>query len=74
MKLKVKFYTPIINWSDPQARIYKNHSPIKWKNAVHEVIEGHKQFTVLPAVEEYSFYHPKTIERQEKQNEFYSTL
>jgi len=24
--------------------------------------------------EDYSFYHPKTIERQVKQNEYYDTL
>ena len=39
-----------VNWPDYQTRIYRNTPNIKWKNAVHEVIEGHKQFTVLPAV------------------------
>jgi len=63
-----------VNFPDFQSRCFKNHLPIKWRNAVHEVIEGHKQFTVLPAVEEYSFYHPKTIEKQEKQNNYYNTL
>ena len=63
-----------VNFPDFQSRCFKNHPPIKWRNAVHEVIEGHKQFTVLPAVEEYSFYHPKTIEKQEKQNNYYNTL
>ena len=28
----------------------------------------------LPQEEEFCFYHPKTIDRQEKQNEFYGTI
>jgi hypothetical protein len=38
------------------------------------VIEGYKQYTALPAVDELSLIHPKTIERQEKQNSYYETL
>jgi glycosyltransferase involved in cell wall biosynthesis len=63
-----------VNWPDYQTRIYKNSPNIRWKNAVHEVIEGHKQFTILPAVDELALIHHKSIERQEKQNDFYSTL
>jgi glycosyltransferase involved in cell wall biosynthesis len=63
-----------VNWPDYQTRIYKNIPNIRWKNAVHEVIEGHKQFTILPAVDELALIHHKSIERQEKQNDFYSTL
>ena len=63
-----------VNWPDYQTRIYRNSTKIKWRNAVHEVIEGHKHFTVLPAVDELALIHPKTIERQEKQNNFYNTL
>jgi glycosyltransferase involved in cell wall biosynthesis len=63
-----------VNWPDYQTRIYRNSPKIKWRNAVHEVIEGHKHFTVLPAVDELALIHPKTIERQEKQNNFYNTL
>jgi glycosyltransferase involved in cell wall biosynthesis len=63
-----------VNYPDYQTRIYRNNSDIKWRNAVHEVIEGHKQFTVLPEVDALSLIHPKTIERQEKQNAYYETL
>jgi glycosyltransferase involved in cell wall biosynthesis len=63
-----------VNYPDYQTRIYRNNSEIKWRNKVHEVIEGHRQFTVLPAVDELSLIHPKTIERQEKQNNYYETL
>ena len=63
-----------VNWPDYQTRIYRNIPEIKWRNAVHEVIEGHKHFTVLPAVDELALIHPKSIERQEKQNQFYETL
>ena len=63
-----------VNWPDYQTRIYKNSPNIRWKNNVHEVIEGHKQFTMLPAVDELALIHHKSIERQEKQNKFYNTL
>jgi hypothetical protein len=63
-----------VNWPDHQWRIYKNTPDIKWKNKVHEVIEGYKTMAQLPAYEDLALYHPKTINRQEKQNNFYSTL
>ena len=63
-----------INWPDYQWRIWKNKSEIRWKNKVHEVLEGYKTFAPLPALPELALYHPKTIERQEKQNAYYDTL
>lgn len=63
-----------VNYPDYQTRLYRNTPYITWRNKVHEVVEGYKQFTVLPGVDELSILHPKTIERQEKQNSYYSTL
>jgi hypothetical protein len=63
-----------VNWPDYQWRIYKNTPNIKWKNKIHEVIDGYKTMAQLPAYEDLALYHPKTIERQEKQNSYYSTL
>jgi hypothetical protein len=63
-----------VNWPDFQWRIYKNSFDIKWVNKVHERLEGFDNFTSLPAEEVYSLYHPKTINRQEKQNNYYDTL
>ena len=63
-----------VNWPDYQWRIYKNTPEIKWKNKVHEVLEGYKTLSLLPLHEDYSIYHPKTIDRQEKQNNYYNTL
>lgn len=63
-----------VNFPDHQWRIYKNSPEIKWKNKVHEVLEGFKVIANLPGTEAYSLYHPKEIERQEKQNNYYSTL
>jgi hypothetical protein len=63
-----------VNWADWQMRIYRKHPDIKWKNKVHEVLDGFKVHGMLPMEEEYSLYHPKTIKRQEKQNEYYETL
>ena len=63
-----------VNWPDNQWRIWKKKDEIKWKNKVHEVLEGHKTYAALPPMEELALYHPKTIDRQVKQNEYYNTL
>ena len=63
-----------INWPDYQWRIWKNKPAISWKNKVHEVLQGYQTFSTLPPLEELSLYHPKDIERQEKQNDYYDTL
>ena len=63
-----------VNWPDYQWRIFRNVDTIEWKNKVHEVLEGFKQFAHLPMEEDYSLYHPKTISKQEKQNAYYDTL
>jgi len=63
-----------IQWPDHQWRIYKNTPEIKWKNKLHEVLDGYKSYANLPEMEEYALYHPKTIQRQEKQNSYYSVL
>jgi len=63
-----------INFPDYQWRIYRNNESIRWKNKVHEVLEGYKQYASLPAQDEFCLIHPKNIKRQEKQNEFYNTI
>ena len=64
----------VINFPDYQWRIYRNNGMVTWKNKVHEVLVGHKQWAPLPAEEGYSLYHIKTIDKQEKQNKFYETI
>ena len=63
-----------INWPDYQTRIYQNKDNIVWMNKVHERLTGHDCGSHLPPEEDYCLYHPKTIQRQEKQNNFYSTI
>ena len=63
-----------VNFPDYQGRIWRNRQNIRWKNAVHEVLEGYTEHTFLPQEEEFCFYHPKDIDRQEKQNDFYSKI
>jgi glycosyltransferase involved in cell wall biosynthesis len=63
-----------VNFPDYQWRIYKNNGKIKWGNKVHEVLGGYKTMSYLPVDEEWCLIHPKTMERQEKQNKFYETL
>jgi glycosyltransferase involved in cell wall biosynthesis len=64
-----------INWPDYQTRICKNVPHIKWVGKVHERLEGWQVSSVFPAdFEDWALYHPKTIERQEQQNNYYNTL
>jgi|TARA_B100000787_G_scaffold169964_1_gene163151 glycosyltransferase involved in cell wall biosynthesis len=63
-----------VNWPDYQWRIWKNKPEIQWKNKVHEVLNGHLQYGLLPATPELALYHPKTIKRQQQQNDYYDTL
>ena len=63
-----------VNYPDYQWRIWKNKPEIKWINKVHERLDGFKTYVALPPQEEFSLYHPKDIERQEKQNNYYNTL
>ena len=61
-----------INFPDAQGRIYRKG--MTWYGKVHERIIGGQKFSSLPNDEEYCIQHHKTIERQEKQNKYYSSI
>ena len=63
-----------VNFPDYQWRIYRNIESIRWKNRVHEVLDGYKTLSHLPRTEEWCLKHHKTIDRQERQNEYYNKL
>lgn len=63
-----------VNFPDYQTRIYKNTKDVQWMNKVHERITGYDTFSSLPSDEQWCLYHPKEIERQEKQNEYYEKI
>jgi hypothetical protein len=45
-----------------------------WSGNVHERIVGSKKYSLLPEDLVYCIQHHKTIERQEKQNNYYNSL
>ena len=47
---------------------------IKWSKPVHEQLVGYKDYARLPVNSEYCLWHPKDIDRQEKQNNFYKEI
>ncbi len=63
-----------VNYPDLQQRVFKNIDRIKWKNKVHEQIVGARTAEPFPDGYNLNLIHPKTIERQEKQNNFYEQL
>jgi len=63
---------PIVSWPDPQGRIYKNvPERIKWIQRLHERIDGHSAYVMLPQEVSWSLYHDKDIVTQNKTNERY---
>ena len=63
-----------VNWPDYQCRIVKNTGKIKWINPVHEVLAGFESTADFPENIDYAVLHVKSIDRQVKQNDFYSTF
>jgi hypothetical protein len=64
-----------VNYPDYQLRIYKNDPGIYWQGKVHERLNIWEEAWPLPADgDNWALFHPKTIERQEKQNSFYDTI
>ena len=64
-----------VNFPDVQTRLYRNdQTRIGWSGKVHERIVGFQNYTAFPTDEVYCIRHPKTIDRQEKQNNYYDTL
>lgn len=63
------YKTPIVNWPDWQFRIFKRDYPrISFLRKLHEKIEGYKEYSFLPADEDWAIYHDKTIEKQIETN------
>ena len=63
-----------INYPDYQSRVFRNKEGICWNGKVHEQIIGCENYSHLPPHEELSLYHPKTITKQEEQNELYQKI
>ena len=62
-----------VNYPDAQGRIYKKG--MSWYGKVHERILGGQKFSSLPTDDDdYCIQHHKTIERQEKQNNYYQSI
>jgi hypothetical protein len=62
-----------INFPDYQGRVYRKN--MSWYGRVHERIVGGEVFSTLPAEEKsYCIQHHKTIDKQEKQNNLYTTI
>ena len=63
-----------INFPDYQGRYYKNNGKIKWENDLHERLTGSTNVAKLDAKPLVSLLHIKTVERQDKQGEYYDSL
>jgi hypothetical protein len=59
---------PVVNWPDPQCRLFLNKPEIRWVGRLHERISGNNNFVYLPYDEDLALYHDKTIEKQVETN------
>lgn len=70
----VCYHELVINFPDYQWRLYRNKPEIRWVNKVHEKLSGHDSYGILPAEFSWCLMHRKNIQRQERQNLFYSSI
>lgn len=65
-----------INYPDYQGRYWKNNGKIKWEGGLHEKLVGGDTSKVarLDPKPLVSLLHIKTVERQDRQDDFYSDL
>lgn len=64
---------PLVNWPDWQGRIYKRvPDRIKWDRKLHEKIQGHDRYSMLPMDEDLALHHDKPIEKQVQTNLSYN--
>ena len=79
----------ILFTADWHIKLGQKNVPVEWAkkryhsffDQVHEQVKtcdmhiiGGDLFDRIPNMEELALYHPKTIDRQVKQNEYYNTL
>ena len=64
----------IVNFPDPQGRLFRNVDYMRWERRLHEKVEGAKTYVHLPHEYELSLHHNKTIEKQIETNIKYNKL
>jgi glycosyltransferase involved in cell wall biosynthesis len=70
----VTYDQPIIQWPDPQMRLFRRDPKIRWEGKVHERINGFTHYSMMPNDPDYAIRHFKEIRRQEQQNALYDTI
>lgn len=63
-----------INWPDYQGRIFRNKASIRWSKSLHEKVEGFEKAISLEANPLIGLWHIKSVEKQDKQDQFYKQL
>ena len=63
-----------INFPDWQGRVFRSRPNIRWQYKVHEMITGYQTYATLPMEKPFCILHPKTINKQEEQNQKYSRI
>ena len=64
----------LIYFPDWKGRVFRNRPNIRWQYKVHEMITGYQTYATLPMEKPFCILHPKTISKQEEQNQKYSRI
>ena len=62
-----------LNWPDYQLRYFKNNANIRWEGGLHERVVG-GEVKALDADPMIALWHIKSVEKQDKQGDFYDAL
>jgi len=63
-----------INWPDYQGRYFKNNGKINWSLGLHERLVGSDKIAQLQASPQHALWHIKSVQKQDKQDTFYTNL
>lgn len=63
-----------INWPDYQGRYFKNNGKINWSLGLHERLVGSDKIAQLQASPQHAIWHIKSVQKQDKQDTFYTNL
>lgn len=84
LNLESNLATNVVNFNDPQERLFKTNENLRFEGKVHERIKGYQTYSILrtptsdglnPFIDlSWCILHIKDFERQKNQNNFYKKI
>ncbi len=84
LKFESNLVSNVVNFNDPQERLFKTNENFRYEGKVHERIKGYQTYSILPTPASnglnsfidlsWCILHIIDFERQKKQNNFYKKI